>query len=143
MYRVIIKNHNGGEVREFEYASKGKYVTDISIVENRIDLTCVQLTGDGSYAEALPEPITYTSEKKTNLLVWKTVYDDVKRNETVLNYRGTLKSAKMNGIWHMPLTDRRKALILYLRVYSGLMKIWVPYGKEAFVSGAGEPDRRE
>lgn len=95
MYRVIIKNHNGGEVREFEYASKGKYVTDISIVENRIDLTCVQLTGDGSYAEALPEPITYTSEKKTNLLVWKTVYDDVKRNETVLNYSGTVKSGNM------------------------------------------------
>ena len=70
-------------------------MTDISIVENRIDLTCVQLTSDGSYAEALPEPITYTSEKKTNLLVWKTVYDDVKRNETVLNYSGTVKTGNM------------------------------------------------
>lgn len=95
MYRVIIKNHNGGEVREFEYASKGKYVTDISIVENRIDLSCVQMAGDGSFAEALPEPITYTSEKKTNLLAWKTVYDDVKRNETILNYSGTVKTGNM------------------------------------------------
>lgn len=95
MYRVIIKNHNGGEVREFEYGSKGKYVTDISIVENRIDLSCVQLAGDGSYAEALPEPITYTSENKTTLLSWKTVYDDVKRNELILNYSGTVKTGNM------------------------------------------------
>lgn len=95
MYRVIIKNHNGGEVREFEYGSKGKYVTDISIVENRIDLSCVQLAGDGSYAEALPEPITYTSENKTTLLSWKTVYDDVKRNELILNYSGTVNTGNM------------------------------------------------
>ncbi len=95
MYRVIIKNHNGGEVREFEYGSKGKYVTDISIVENRIDLSCVQLAGDGSFAEALPEPITYTSEKTTTLLSWKTVYDEVKRNEQILNYSGTVKTGNM------------------------------------------------
>ncbi len=95
MYRVIIKNHNGGEVREFEYGSKGKYVTDISIVENRIDLSCVQMAGDGSFEEALPEPITYTSENKTTLLCWKTVYDDVKRNELILNYSGTVKTGNM------------------------------------------------
>lgn len=95
MYRVIIKNHNGGEVREFEYGSKGKYVTDISIVENRIDLSCVQMAGDGSLAEALPEPITYTSEKTATLLSWKTVYDEVKRNEQILNYSGTVKTGNM------------------------------------------------
>ena len=42
-------------------------MTDISIVENRIDLTCVQLTSDGSYAEALPEPITLVLQTETGV----------------------------------------------------------------------------
>lgn len=95
MYRVIIKNHDGGEVREFEYGSKGKYVTGVSIVENRIDLSCVRLAEDGSFAGTLPEPITYTSEKTIPLLSWKTVYDEVKRNEQILSYSGTLKTGNM------------------------------------------------
>ena len=95
MYRVIIKNHDGGEVREFEYGSKGKYVTGVSIVENRIYLSCVRLAEDGSFAGTLPEPITYTSEKTIPLLSWKTVYDEVKRNEQILSYSGTVKTGNM------------------------------------------------
>lgn len=95
MYRVVIRNRDGGEVREFEYASKGKYVTDISIVENRIDLTCITMAEDGTSMAALSEPITYTSEKKAELLKWKTVYDEQKRNEMILVYGGTVKSGSM------------------------------------------------
>ena len=62
MHRVIIRGHNGSELREFDYASKGKYVTDVEIIENRIDLSCVTMRADGSFEETLPEPITYTSE---------------------------------------------------------------------------------
>ncbi|MEI3526325.1 MAG: hypothetical protein V8Q27_09510 [Eubacteriales bacterium] len=36
----------------FDYESKGKYVTGISIKENRISLECVSRQADGTYAEA-------------------------------------------------------------------------------------------
>lgn len=95
MYRVVIRDHAGREVREFDYEAKGKYVTEVSIVENRIDLTCIQLTGAGSYAEALPEPITYTSEPVEEKLQLKVVYDEIKRNEYELAYEGTIKSGSL------------------------------------------------
>ena len=95
MYRVIIRDHSGNQVREFHYAAKGKYVTGVSIVENRIDLSCVTLLSDGSYAEALPEPITYTSEPANPKLRMETVNDEVKRNEYRFAYEGTLKNGSM------------------------------------------------
>lgn len=95
MYRVIIRDHSGNAVREFNYGSKGKYVTDVSIVENRIDLSCVERTADGSYAEALPEPITYTSEPANSQLILETVSDDVKRNEYRFSYKGNIKNGSM------------------------------------------------
>ena len=57
LHRVVIRDKRGSEVREFDYASKGKYVTGVTIVENRIDLTCIALREDGSYQEVLPEQI--------------------------------------------------------------------------------------
>lgn len=95
MYRVIIRDHSGNQVREFDYLAKGKYVTDVSIVENRIDLACVMLSADGSYAEALPEPITYTSEAVAEELKLQVVSDEVKRNEYRLAYGGNLKNGSM------------------------------------------------
>ncbi|MCC8162655.1 MAG: hypothetical protein LIO86_05695 [Lachnospiraceae bacterium] len=95
MYRVIIIAQNGSEMREFDYSSMGKYVTEISIVENRIDLSCVEKDEGGSYVEALPEPITYTAETTEEALSLQTVYDDVKRNEYYLSYTGTIKSGSM------------------------------------------------
>ncbi|MCC8140043.1 MAG: hypothetical protein LIO67_07080 [Lachnospiraceae bacterium] len=95
MYRVIIRAQDGSEMREFDYSSMGKYVTEISIVENRIDLSCVEKSEDGSYTEALPEPITYTMETTEDALSLETVYDDVKRNEYYLSYTGTIKSGSM------------------------------------------------
>ena len=62
MHQVIIRDRSGNEVREFDYASKGKYVTDVEIIDNRIDLSCVTLLPDRGWEEARPEPITYTSD---------------------------------------------------------------------------------
>lgn len=95
MYRVIIRDHSGNQVREFDYAAKGKYVTGVSIVENRIDLSCVVLAGDNSYEEALPEPITYNSEPTDEKLKLEVVNDEIKRNEYRFAYEGTLKSGSM------------------------------------------------
>ncbi|MBS6397885.1 MAG: hypothetical protein KH452_12185 [Clostridiales bacterium] len=95
MYKVTIRGTSGNEVREFDYASKGKYVTGVSIVENRIDLSCITLTGDGSYAEALPEPITYTSEPVQEKLSLETASDEVKRNEYHFAYEGKIKKSSM------------------------------------------------
>lgn len=95
MHRVVIRDHSGNEVREFDYLAKGKYVTEVSIVENRIDLSCVVKAADGSYEEALPEPITYTSEPVTEKLKMEVVSDEVKRNEYHLAYEGNIKSGSM------------------------------------------------
>ncbi|MDO4261141.1 MAG: hypothetical protein Q4C82_03610 [Eubacteriales bacterium] len=95
MYCVVIRDHTGNEVREFEYASKGKYVESISVVENRIDLACIARAADGSWQETLGEPITYTSEPASQLLKLGTVYDDTRRNEYVLSYEGTIKNGSM------------------------------------------------
>lgn len=95
MNRVVIRDHSGNEVREFDYAVKGKYVTGVTIEENRIDLTCVTRTADGSFEETLPEPITYTIEPVDAKLKLETVYDEIKRNEYRFAYEGTLKSGSM------------------------------------------------
>lgn len=95
MYRVIIRDHSGNEVREFDYASKGKYVTDLSIVENRIDLSCIMLTPDGAWQEALPEPITYTSEPEQEKLMLQVAIDETRRSEYQFAYEGTMKSGSM------------------------------------------------
>lgn len=71
MYRIIIRAADGQAVREFDYSSKGKYVTALSIVQNRIDLSCIQASGDGGYVETLPEPITYANENTSELLSMK------------------------------------------------------------------------
>lgn len=95
MYRIIIRDHAGQEVREFEYASKGKYVTAVEIEENRLNLSCVAVTADGAYEEALPEPITYTSEQRGEKLTMKTARHETKRNEYQLSYEGTTKTGSM------------------------------------------------
>lgn len=95
MYRVIIRDHSGNQVREFNYAAKGKYVTGVSIVENRIDLSCVVLTGENSYEETRPEPITYNSEPADDKLKLEIANDEVKRNEYHFAYEGTLKNGSM------------------------------------------------
>lgn len=95
MHRVIIRDHSGNQVREFDYLAKGKYVTGVSIVENRIDLSCVVKGGDGIYTETLPEPITYTSETTAEKMKMKLVSDEVKRNEYQLVYEGNIKSGSM------------------------------------------------
>ncbi len=95
LYRVIIRDHSGNEVREFDYASKGKYVTSVEIIENRIDLSCITLGEDGSYEPALPEPITYTSEPAQEKLRLVVAGDEVKRNEYQLLYEGTMKNGSM------------------------------------------------
>ena len=105
MYRVVIRDHSGNEVREFNYTSRGKYVVGVTIVENRIDLECVSRQEDGSYAEALPEPITYTSESEPEQLVLTVKEDETRRNEYGFDYSGTLK----NGSMRQP----RVRLVLY------------------------------
>lgn len=95
LYRVIIRDHSGNEVREFDYASKGKYVTSVEIIENRIDLSCITLREDGSYEPALPEPITYTSEPAQEKLRLVVAGDEVRRNEYQLLYEGTMKNGSM------------------------------------------------
>lgn len=105
MYRVVIRDHSGNEVREFNYTSRGKYVVGVTIVENRIDLECVSRQEDGSYTEALPEPITYTSESEPEQLVLTVKEDETRRNEYGFDYSGTLK----NGSMRQP----RVRLVLY------------------------------
>ena len=95
LYCVTIRDQAGKDVRQFEYSSKGKYVSGVTIVENRIDLACVAKASDGSWQEALSEPITYTSETHTNLLKLSTVYDEVRRNEYVLTYGGNIRKGSM------------------------------------------------
>ena len=89
LYCVTIRDQAGKDVRQFEYSSKGKYVSGVTIVENRIDLACVAKASDGSWQEALSEPITYTSETHTNLLKLSTVYDEVR------TYGGNIRKGSM------------------------------------------------
>lgn len=58
MGRVVIQDQNGNELRTSDYESLGKYVVSISIENNRISLSCVQRSADGSYTETSPETIT-------------------------------------------------------------------------------------
>lgn len=95
MYRVVLRDHSGNEVREFNYTSRGKYVTGVTIVENRIDLECVSREADGSYVEARPEPITYISETEDEQLTLSVKEDETRRNEYGFDYSGTLKSGAM------------------------------------------------
>ena len=95
LYCVTIRDQSGRDVRQFEYSAKGKYVSSVSIVENRIDLACVSKNADGGWQEALSEPITYTSESNTHLLKLGTVYDEIRRNEYVLTYGGNLRKGSM------------------------------------------------
>lgn len=95
MHRVIIRDHSGNEVREFDYASRGKYVTDVTIIDNRIDLSCISLLPDGKWEETLPEPITYTSDPVEEKLRLEIASDEVKRNEYHFQYEGTLKRGSM------------------------------------------------
>ncbi len=95
MYRLTIRDHAGNQVREFDYTSKGKYVVGLSIDENRIDLSCISLLEDGGYEEALPEPITYTTEKQEPQLSLEIVRDAVKRNEYEFAYKGTVRDGSM------------------------------------------------
>ncbi len=95
LHRVIIRDHSGNEVREFDYASKGKYVTDVEIIDNRIDLSCISLSADGGWEEARPEPITYTSDPVDEKLQLQIAGDEVKKNEYQVLYEGTLKRGSM------------------------------------------------
>ncbi len=95
MHQVIIRDRSGNEVREFDYASKGKYVTDVEIIDNRIDLSCVTLLPDRGWEEARPEPITYTSDPVDEKLRLQIAGDEVKKNEYHFLYEGTLKRGSM------------------------------------------------
>ena len=95
MHRVVIRDHTGNEIREFDYAAKGKYVTAVEIIENRIDLSCIALREDGGYEEMLPEPITYTSEPSREKLRLAEENDEIKRKEYHFLYEGTMKSGAM------------------------------------------------
>lgn len=113
MHRVVIRDHSGNEVREFDYEAKGKYVTEVSIVENRINLACVMRTEDGSYEKTLPEPITYTSEPVTEKLKMEVASDDIKRNEYRLTYTGNIKSGSIKQPKvKLVLFERSRTLVL-------------------------------
>ena len=95
LHRVTIRDHSGNEVREFDYASKGKYVTDVEIIDNRIDLSCIALLPDGGWEEARPEPITYTSDPVDEKLKLLIVGNGAEKNEYHFLYEGTLKRGSM------------------------------------------------
>lgn len=113
MHRVIIRSHSGDEIREFDYAARGKYVTGVSIAENRIDLSCVEMGEDGSWTEARPEPITYTSEPVDVKLDLRVAGDEVKRSEYFFHYEGTLKNGSMKRpVVRMVLYEENRMLQL-------------------------------
>ncbi len=98
MGRIVIENEAGEIVREFDYESQGKYVTDISIESNRISLNCVQKNADGSYVEADPEPITNKTTETTEKIALETKNSDSKEQEYYFALSGTRGSGKLRTL---------------------------------------------
>lgn len=69
MNRVEIVNTKGELIRTFDYLSKNKYVVSATVEDNRINLQCVSKNSDGTYSEALSEPITSNEEERKSTIV--------------------------------------------------------------------------
>ncbi len=95
MGRIFIENETGEIIREFDYESQGKYVTDISIESNRISMNCVQKNADGSYETADPEPITNKTTETTVKIELETKTSDAKEQEYYFALSGTRGSGKL------------------------------------------------
>ena len=98
MGRIVIENEQGELVREFDYESQGKYVTDISIESNRISLNCVQRSADGSYVEADPEPITNKTTEIVEKISLETKSSEPKKQEYYFALSGTRGSGKLRTL---------------------------------------------
>ena len=95
MGRIFIENETGEIIREFDYESQGKYVTDISIESNRISMNCVQKNADGGYEAADPEPITNKTTETTVKIALETKTSDAKEQEYYFALSGTRGSGKL------------------------------------------------
>ena len=98
MGRIVIESEQGELVREFDYESQGKYVTDISIESNRISLNCVQRSADGSYVEADPEPITNKTTEIVEKISLETKFSEPKKQEYYFALSGTRGSGKLRTL---------------------------------------------
>ncbi len=98
MSRIIIENEQGEIVREFDYESQGKYVTDITIESNRISLNCVQKSADGSYVAADPEPITNKTTEIEEKIALETKNSESKEQEYYFALSGTRGSGKLRTL---------------------------------------------
>lgn len=98
MGRIVIEDEQGQVVREFDYESQGKYVTDISIESNRISLNCVQKSADGSYTAADPEPITNKTTEIVEKIALETKSGAPKQQEYYFALSGTRGSGKLRTL---------------------------------------------
>lgn len=86
MHRITIRGESGQTIREFEYGNQGKYVTAVSVEDNRISLECVMRTENGGYVETMPEPITNNAEEKEEKILLRTSNRGNKKREYVLSF---------------------------------------------------------
>ena len=86
MHRITIQGVSGETIREFEYGEQGKYVTAVSVEDNRISLECVMRTENGGYAETMPEPITNNAEEQEEKIWLRTRSGGSKKREYVLSF---------------------------------------------------------
>lgn len=118
MGKIVIENEQGKVVRMFDYESKGKYVTGISIKENRISLECVSRQADGTYAEADPEPITNNAAEN----VVKIALDTKNVGDKKQEYYFSLTDARDSG--------KVKYLTPKQVVYEGNRTLEIPGGED-------------
>lgn len=96
MYQVRIVSNQGEVIRSFDYLSKNKYVLSAKLEDNRIQLSCVEKTQDGIYAEALDEAITSNEEEESSSIVLTEVSDPVKKMEEVLEFQEKAEGKRKN-----------------------------------------------
>lgn len=94
MYRVEIVDSSGRQIRSFDYLDKNKYVISASVEDNRIDLACVSKNSDGSFSEALSEPITSNVEENVSTIRLEKKSDEIRQSEYVLTFE-TKASGKL------------------------------------------------
>lgn len=112
MYQVCIVSSKGEMIRSFDYLSKNKYVLSAELENNRINLSCVEKTPDGTYTETLDEAIT-SNEEEVNCSVTAVEKDDpVKKTEIVLEFQGKVEGKRKEVTPKQVLFEENRNLTL-------------------------------
>lgn len=112
MNRVEIVDEKGELIRNFDYLSKNKYVVSASVEDNRINLQCITKNSDGTYSEALSEPITSNEEEKASTIILTAKKDEVRQTEYVLTFETEAQGKRKNIVPKQVLFEDNRTISL-------------------------------